>query len=115
MPGAINQVSNNRSLLYTVMTHNAVLGAGQGVTGDTNDFIFAQVNSARVTVQDVYISVSDDATCCDIMKSRLGVCDANTASWPVSSSPLTALMPLYPAACHCAALALLFIFLDCIR
>lgn len=40
------------------------------------------------------------------MKSRLGVCDANTASWPVSSSPLTVLMFLHPAACHCVALAL---------
>lgn len=40
------------------------------------------------------------------MKFRLAVCDANTASWLVISNPLTALMFLYPAACHCVALAL---------
>lgn len=53
-----------------------------------------------------YINISDDATCRGIMKSRLAVCDANTASWLVSSSPLPVLMFLYPAAWHCVALAL---------
>lgn len=39
------------------------------------------------------------------MKSRLGLGDADGASWSVSSSPLTELMFLYPAACHCVTLA----------
>lgn len=70
------------------------------------DFIFSQVNSTGVSRSRMcYISVSDDATGFCIMKSRLGVCGANTDSWPVSSIPLTVLMFLYPAACHCVALA----------
>lgn len=53
------------------------------------DFIFSQVNSTGVSRSRMcYISVSDDATGFCIMKSRLGVCGANTASWPVSSIPL---------------------------
>lgn len=49
LPGAIVRSSNHCNLFYTAMTANAMLRAGQDLTGVTNDFIFAQVNSAEVT------------------------------------------------------------------
>lgn len=73
------------------------------VTAVINGIISFQVIKAGVTGPEClcYINISSDATCYSIIKSRLGACDADTASWPVSFSPLTILMFLYPAVCHC--------------
>lgn len=73
------------------------------MTAVMNDFILAQVNSTAVTRSRIcYVNISDDATYCGIIKSRLEVCDAKAASWTVGSSPLTVLMFLYPAAARVA-------------